>query len=80
MMDLVDPKNGSKTDDMRLLQLIRKEISMVNGNYQIPLPLKDVNVNFSNNQKKTLRNLKIYRKKLLVSETYLRIANISWSI
>ena len=54
MMDLVDPKNGSKTDGMRLLQLIRKEISMVNGYYQIPLPLKDVNVNFSNNHKKTL--------------------------
>ena len=64
MMDLVDPKNGSKTDGMRLLQLIRKEISMVNGYYQIPLPLKDVNVNFSNNQKKTLRKLKNLQKKI----------------
>ena len=54
MMDLLDPKNGSKTEDMRLLQLIRKEISMANGFCQIPLPLKDANVNFSNNQKKTL--------------------------
>ena len=54
MIDLIDPSNGTRTDHMRLLRLIKKETIMGNGHYQIPLPLKDVNVNFPNNQKQAL--------------------------
>ena len=54
MIDLIDPNNGTRTDHMRLLRLIKKETIMGNGHYQISLPLKDVNVNFPNNQKQAL--------------------------
>lgn len=61
MIDFINPKNDIPTENMRFLRPMRL---MVNENYQILLPLKDVNVNFSNNQKKTLRKLKNLQKKI----------------
>ena len=64
MMDLIDSNNGISTKDMRFLQLMKKETIMVNLHYQIPLPLKDVNVNFPSNRKHALWRLQSLWKKL----------------
>lgn len=49
---------------------------MVNGHYRIPLPLKDVNVSFSNNWKKHYGDFKVYRSNLLEIQKFLRITSI----
>ena len=52
--DLIDPKYVIPSENMRFLRLMKKETAIVNGHYQIPLPLKYVNVNFVNNRKQIL--------------------------
>ena len=59
MIDFINPKNDIPTENMRFLRPMRL---MVNENYQILLPLKDVNVNFFNNRKQILWRLQSLQK------------------
>ena len=59
MIDFINPKNDIPTENMRFLRLMRL---MVNENYQILLPLKDVNVNFFKNRKQILWRLQSLQK------------------
>ena len=59
MIDFINPKNDIPTENMRFLRPMRL---MVNENYQILLPLKDVNVNFFNNRQQILWRLQSLQK------------------
>ena len=54
VIDLINPNNGISTKGMRFFQVMKKETVMVKGCYQIPLLLKDINLNFPNNWKQAL--------------------------
>ena len=50
-------KNGISIEDQRFLKVMKENTVLVNGHYQIPLPLKDPDVKFPNNRKQAEKQL-----------------------
>ena len=44
-------KSGISIEDQKFLKVMKENTVLVNGHYQIPLPLKDPDVKFPNNRK-----------------------------
>ena len=56
-------KNGISAEDKRFLKVMKENTVLVNGHYQIPLPLKDLDVKFPNNKKQAEKRLEGLQKR-----------------
>ena len=50
-------KNSISIEDKKFLNVMKENTALVNGHYQIPLPLKDPDVKFPNNRKQAEKRL-----------------------
>ena len=56
-------KNGISIEDQKFLKVMKENTVLVNGHYQIPLPLKDPDVKFPNNRKQVEKQLEGLEKR-----------------
>ena len=57
--DLLGKGNVVSVDDRKFLKLMKENTTMIQGHYQVPLPLKDENNNLANNRKQASWSLQI---------------------
>ena len=50
-------KNGVSVEDQKFLKVMKENTFLVNGHCQIPLPLKDLDLKFTNNRKQAEERL-----------------------
>ena len=62
-MKLSEFRNGISIENLKFLKVMKENTVLVNGHYQIPLPLKDPDVNFPNNRKQAAKRLEGLEKR-----------------
>ena len=64
-MRLSEFRNGISIENQKLkvMKVMKENTILVNGHYQIPLPLKDPDVNFRNNRKQAAKRLEGLEKR-----------------
>ena len=62
-MRLSEFRNGISIENQKFLKVMKENTILVNGHYQIPLPLKDPDVNFRNNRKQAAKRLEGLEKR-----------------
>ena len=62
-MRLSEFRNGLSIENLKFLKVMKENTVLVNGHYQISLPLKDSDVNFPNNRKQAGKRLEGLEKR-----------------
>ena len=62
-MKLSEFRNGISIENLKFLKVMKENTVLVNGHYQISLPLKDSDVNFPNNRKQAGKRLEGLEKR-----------------
>ena len=57
-------KNGISIEDQKFLKAMKENTFLVNGHYQIPVPLKDPDLTFPNSSKQVEKRLEGLEKRL----------------
>ena len=68
--DLLGKGNVVSVDDRKFLKLMKENTTMIQGHYQVPLPLKDENVKLPNNRKQALWRLQSLQKRFVRDQNF----------